>query len=135
MSDFEPVNSLEIQLRAPLQDRNTRPRGISTPLAAAPIWIFVRNYPELDGSDLIAPEGKNPEICVFKGPENSFIALYTAECRADEAFKKLNLQPSQFAIIFAHGYQVLLFVEGEDSDLLINLGLPECASIISTPTW
>ena len=78
MSDFVPVNSLEIQLRALLQDRNTPSWNFYTPLAAAPIWIFVRNYPELDGSDLIAPEGKNPEICVFSWASKLVPSSYSA---------------------------------------------------------
>lgn len=51
MSEFVPVNSLELSLRKLLADRNTPLWSFYTPLGAARLWIMVKHYPELDESD------------------------------------------------------------------------------------
>ncbi|HEX8078104.1 MAG TPA: hypothetical protein VF511_09840 [Chthoniobacterales bacterium] len=127
MVEFLPVNSLETKLRSLLRDKNTPSWDFYTPLAAATLWIFARQCPELDGSDLIAPEGKNPEICTFTGPEGSVIGIYTAECRAEEAFARFKLAPATFHWISAKGYELLRFLNTfKESELWMNFGLPEC---------
>ncbi len=128
MVTFTPVNSLETKLRALLSDKTTPYWSFYTPLAAAELWIIVRNHPELDGSDLVAPEGQNPEVCTFNTPDYSFIGIYTAECRVREIFEKLKLSPAQMTFVSAPGYQLLKFlVTFDDVDhLWINGGLPEC---------
>ena len=126
MTDFVPVNSLEIALRNVLRDRNTPLWSFYTPLAAAKLWIFARHYPELDGSEETAPAGKNPEICIFSAPEKtSYIGVYTAQSRAEEAFAKLNLSRGELTIISAQGYQLFRFLQDFDADQMINLGLPQ----------
>jgi hypothetical protein len=125
MADFSPVNNLEIALRAMLRDKNTPSWSFYTPLARARLWIFARN-PELDGGGLPVPEGKNPDVCVLRDNKNSFIGIYTAECRAEKAFKKLKLSRTTFTWVSAPGHQLLQFLSPLDAILLINLGLPEC---------
>ncbi|MDQ6760148.1 MAG: SseB family protein, partial [Acidobacteriota bacterium] len=97
MSEFDPVNSFELRLRAILTDKNTLLWSFYTPLAAARLWVIVKNYPELDGSDAVAPEGRNPDLCVFTSSkdEDSYIGLYTAGFRAEEAFAKWNISPAE----------------------------------------
>ena len=126
MTTFTPVNTLETKLRTLLADQNTPLWSFYTPLAAAPLWIIVKNHPELDGSDLVAPPGTNPEVCVFKGPDDSYIGLFTSAARAQEAFTKLKLSPREMTIVSAPGYQLLKFVSSFDVHLWINLGLTEC---------
>ena len=82
MATFTPVNSFEMVLRTLLTDRNTPHGNFYTPLAAAPLWIIVQNHPELDGSNLVAPPGENPAVCLFKGPQATYIGLYTSLGRA-----------------------------------------------------
>jgi hypothetical protein len=121
-----PVNSLEIQLRALLTDKNTPYWSFYTPLAAAPLWIITQNYPELDGSDQGAPEGKDPGICVFNGPEYSCVGLYTAQCRVEEAFERMKLSRTMFRYVSAPGYQLLKFLKGVEFDYIwINAGMKE----------
>jgi hypothetical protein len=125
MADFLPMNSLERKLRAVMRDRNTPLWNFYTPLAAAPLWIFARRYPELDGSGLVAPEGKDPEICTFSGPEGSYVGIYTSDFRAELAFEKLKLSDT-FWWISAKGHELLRFLSGFESELWMNFGLPEC---------
>ncbi len=126
MAEFIPVNSLETKLRSLLKDKSTPSWDFYTPLAAAKLWIFARYYPELDGSDLIAPDGKNPDICTFRDAKGSYIGIYTAECRADDAFKKLKLSRATYHCIFAKGHELLRLLSGFEAHLWMNLGLPEC---------
>jgi len=126
MSAFTPVNSLETILRTLLADRNTPLWSFYTPLAAAPLWIIVQNHPELDGSDLIAPPGQNPAVCVFKGPTDSYIGLYTSAGRAQAAFTQMKIPPQAMRIVSAPGYQLLKFLSQMDAELWINCGQKEC---------
>jgi len=125
MADFLPMNRLEKRLRSVLRDRNTPLWNFYTPLASAELWIFARRYPELDGSGLVAPEGKDPEICTFSGPEGSYVGIYTSDFRAEEASEKLKL-PDKFWCISAKGHELLRFLSGFESELWMNFGLPEC---------
>ena len=126
MTTFTPVNSLEISLRALLTDKTTLAWSFYTPLAASELWIITQNYPELDGSDEVAPEGQNPGVCLFQGPKETYVGLYTAECRVQEAFEKLNLSRSQMIWRSAPGYQLLQFISNLDASLWINCGLEYC---------
>jgi hypothetical protein len=126
MANFTPVNSLETKLRTLLADPNTLTWSFYTPLAAAPLWIIVRHHPELDGSDLVAPPGQNPEVCIFKGPKDSYIGLYTSAGRAQEAFTQLKIPPQVMRIVYAPGYQLLKLVSQYDAHLWINCGQKEC---------
>jgi hypothetical protein len=126
MPEFIPVNSLEIQLRAVLTDKTTPSWNFYTPLAAAPLWLITRNYPELDGSHLVAPLGQNPEVCVFKGPEYSCVGLYTALCRVEAAFVGMKLSRALYTHVSAPGYQLLKFLQGVEFDYIwINAGIKE----------
>ena len=120
MPNFTPVNSLETKLRTLLADPNTLAWSFYTPLAAAPLWVIVQNHPELDGSDLVAPPGTNPGICIFKGPTDSYIGLYTSAARAQEAFTQLKISPQVMRIVSAPGYQLLKLVSQYDAELWIN---------------
>lgn len=128
MPDFTPVNSLETKLRAVLTDKHTPLWSFYTPLAAAPLWTIVKAHPELDGSDLVAPPGQNPEVCVMNMPTYSFVALYTAECRARKAMEQWKISPADMTAISAPGYQLLRwFMTFDDVDYIwINPGLKEC---------
>ena len=126
MATFTPVNSLEIILRTLLTDRKTLLWDFYTPLAAAPLWIIVQNYPELDGSDLVAPPGENPAVCLFQGPQATYIGLYTSPGRAQAAFTQLKLSPHAMRILSAPGYQLLKLVSQYDAELWINCGQKEC---------
>jgi hypothetical protein len=126
MATFTPVNSLEMILRTLLADRNTPLWNFYTPLAAAPLWIIIQNHPELDGSDLVAPPGQNPGICIFKGPTDSYIGLYTSAGRAQAAFTQMKISPQAMRIVSAPGYQLLKLVSQYDAHLWINCGLKEC---------
>lgn len=125
MSEFIPVNSLEITLRTLLRDRNTPLWSFYTPLAAFPLWIIARHYPELDGSDRVAPEGKNPEVCVFSFPKGDIIGLYTAQCRAQAAMKLWDIPPAQWAPISAQGYGLLHYLHSMDKQITMNCGLKD----------
>lgn len=127
MADFTPVNSLEINLRALLRDKRTPIWSFYTPLAAAPLWFITQRHPELDGSDLVAPKGQNPEVCVFESSEHSCIGIYTARCRVEEIFKQWEISQGQFIYVAAPGYQVLRFLSQCKADhLFINAGLQGC---------
>jgi hypothetical protein len=126
MATFTPVNRLEMVLRTLLTDRNTPLWDFYTPLAAAPLWIIVQNYPELDGSNLVAPPGQNPAVCLLKGPQTSYIGLYTSPSRAQAAFTQLKLSPHAMRIVSAPGYQLLKLVSPHDAELWINCGQKEC---------
>jgi hypothetical protein len=126
MATFTPVNSLETMLRTLLADRNTPLWNFYTPLAAAPLWIIVQNHPELDGSDLVAPPGQNPAICLFKGPQAAYIGLYTSAARAQAAFTQMKLSPRLMRIVSAPGYQLLKLLSHHDAQLWINCGQKEC---------
>lgn len=128
MPDFTPVNSLETKLRAFLTRKDPRAWQFYTPLAAAPLWTIVKAHPELDGSDLVAPPGENPEVCVMKMPTYSFVALYTAECRAQKAMEQWKFSPAEMTAVSAPGYQLLRwFMTFDDVDYIwINPGLKEC---------
>jgi len=130
VNTFTPVNALEVQLRRVMSDKNTPLWDFYTPLAAASLWVFVRNYPELDGSDLVAPPGQNPEFCVFEGKDSSCVALYTARSRAQAAFEKYKISPQAMAIVSAPGYQLLKALKDGESHLVLNLGLPECQYVL-----
>ena len=123
---FTPVNSLETKLRTLLADRNTPLWSFYTPLAAAPLWVIVRHHPELDGSDLVAPPGQNPEICTFKGPKDSYIGLYTSPGRAQQALTQWKMSPHDWTVVSAPGYQLLKLLAGSEANLCINVGVKEC---------
>lgn len=127
MADFTPVNSLEIRLRALLRDKHTPYWSFLTPLAAARVWFITRHYPELDGSDLVAPEGQNPDLCVFHGPDYSFVGLYTARCRVEEIFKQWDISRADFTCVSTTGYDALRYLSGSEADYIcINAGLKDC---------
>ena len=123
---FTPVNSLETKLRTLLADRNTPLWSFYTPLAAAPLWIIVKNHPELDGSGLVAPPGKNPEVCTFNFPQGACIGLYTSPGRAQTVVAKWNISKHDWAIVSAPGYQLLKLLSDSEASLSINVGLKEC---------
>jgi hypothetical protein len=123
---FTPVNSLETKLRAVLTDKHTPLWNFYTPLGAAPLWVIVQRHPELDGSDEVAPPGQNPGVCVFHGPKDSFIGIYTSRDRAEQAFKVVNASPQQMTIVSAPGYQLLKYLSTFDAHLWINCGLTDC---------
>ena len=126
MATFTPVNSLETKLRTLLADRNTPLWSFYTPLAASPLWVIVRHHPELDGSDLVAPPGKNPEICKFNFPQGAFIGLYTSPGRAQQALAQWKMSPHDWAVVSAPGYQLLKMVATFDANLCINIGVKDC---------
>jgi len=125
MNQFVPVNSLEITLRTLLRDRNTPLWSFYTPLAAFPLWIIARHYPELDGSDQVAPKGKNPEVCVFNFPNGEIVGLYTAHCRAQAAMKVWDISPAKWIAISAPGYQLLRFLQLMDKQITMNCGVKD----------
>lgn len=125
MSEFAPVNSLEITLRTLLRDRHTPFWSFYTPLAAVPLWIIARHHPELDGSEHVAPPGQNPEVCVFNFPNGEIIGLYTAYCRAEAVMKKWDISPAHFQPVSAPGYQLLRFLQSMDKQITINCGLKD----------
>jgi len=63
MAEFIPANSLEIQIRAVLTDKNTPLWSFYTPLAATELYMITAAHPELDGSDHIAPGGAATPRC------------------------------------------------------------------------
>lgn len=132
MTDFIPANDLEIALRNIISGKDGRVWPFYTPLGSSRLWIFARNYPELDGSDEAAPKGKNPDICVFTGPGDPYIGLYTSYSRAEKAFATLKLDPVTFAIISGQGFELLRYLIGFDASVLVNLGLPECQYYLDT---
>lgn len=127
MTTFTPVNNLELKLRDVLTNKNTPLWNFYTPLAATPLWIIVKNHPELDGSDLVVPPGQNPEVCTFREPNASYIGIYTSRGRAQEVFTKMKLSPQALTIVSAPGYQVLKYLSTfEEESLWINCGLKDC---------
>ena len=126
MSDFTPVNSLETKLRALINDKNTPVWSFYTPLAAARVWIFIKRYPELDGTGLLIPKGENPAVCIFHQPAQDFVGIYTAESRADEIAQKWNIPAGEYHAIATPGYQALHLLGQSDSEIWINAGLQGC---------
>jgi len=126
MATFTPVNSLETKLRTLLADRNTPSWSFYIPLASAPLWIIVRHHPELDGSNLVASPGKNPEVCTFNFPQGAFIGLYTSPGRARQAFAQWKISKHDWVIVSAPGYQLLKLLSGSAARLCINVGLKDC---------
>ncbi len=128
MADFIPVNSLEAKLRALMQDTHTPSWSFYTPLAAAQLWIIIKNHPELDGSELAVPEGENPEVLVFEGElkKETFVGIYTAACRAEEVFNRFGLSRAEYTYVSAPGYQLLGYLIKLDVHYLImNEGVKE----------
>lgn len=121
--EIVPTNALEIALRPVLRDKTTPLWSFYTPLGAARLWIFAQHYPELDGSDLIAPEGQNPNLCVFKGPEDALISVYTAERRAEEVFAKAKLHPATYTIISALGFEILRLIRTSYPEVFLWVNL------------
>ncbi|MGB8167147.1 MAG: enhanced serine sensitivity protein SseB C-terminal domain-containing protein [Chthoniobacteraceae bacterium] len=126
MAEFIPTNSLEILLRNLLRDKQTPVWSFFTPLAAAELFIIAKHYPELDGSDAVAPEGENPAVCTFHGGERSWIGVYTSRERARQAMEVCNVPKDQFTCISAQGHGLLTYLNTMDSELWINAGLTEC---------
>lgn len=125
MSEFDPVNSIELVLRKLLRDRNTPLWDFYTPLAASPLVIIARHHPELDGSDRVAPPGKNPEVCVFNFPSGEIIGIYTASCRAEAVMKQWDISPALWAPISTTGHGLLRFLRPMNKQLTINCGLKD----------
>lgn len=126
MANFTPVNSLETKLRPVLTDRNTPLWSFYIPLAAAPLWIIVRHHPELDGSNLVAPPGKNPEVCTFNFPQGAYIGLYTSPGRAQQVFAQWKISQRDWVIVSAPGYQLLKLLSDSAASLCINVGVKDC---------
>jgi hypothetical protein len=127
MPEFSPVNSLETKLRAIIRDKNTPSWSFYTPLAAAPLWVIIKNYPELDGSDLVAPGGRNPDLCVFQGTSYSYVGLYTAHCRVEQVFEQWKIPRADFISVSAPGYQLLRYVSTCKAEhIWVNAGLKDC---------
>jgi len=126
MPEFTPVNSLEIRLRALLRDRNTPLWSFYTPLAAAPLWVIAKNYPELDGSDSVAPDGGNPGLCVMDFAGKPYIGLYTAQCRVEAVFEVCKISRHEWVPRSAPGYELLRFVKDIEASLWLNCGLKDC---------
>lgn len=122
---MNPVNSIEIALRKLITVKTTPVWSFFTPLATAPLWVIVKHYPELDGSGEVAPDGGNPPLCVFTGPEVSYIGLYTSPVRAEAAFERWNISRHEMTINSAMGYQILKYASTYDAHLYMNLGVDE----------
>ena len=101
-----------------------------TPLAATQLWFLVRHHPELDGSDLVAPAGQNPEVCIFHQPDHSYIGIYTAECRAEEICAQWKISTRDWIPVSAKGYPLLRYLSGMDHSLCINAGLAACQNML-----
>ena len=131
MSEIVPVNRLEIELRKVLQDRNAPLWGFYTPLAAEKVWLIVGHDPSKDGTDeAIAAPGQNPAVCVWKGEEDSWIGIYTAECRAREVMERRGISPQKMTCIYAQGYEVLRWLSTMEEKLCMNLGLKEWQKVL-----
>ncbi len=126
MPDFIPANSIELELRNLLRDRNTPSWNFYTPLAAASLWVIAKNHPELDGSEHFAPPGENPHVLTFKGPDGSWLGLYTAPERTKDVFTRWKLPEHDYQVIPAPGYQLLRYAVALEAQVCINLGCPEC---------
>ncbi|HEV7406739.1 MAG TPA: enhanced serine sensitivity protein SseB C-terminal domain-containing protein [Chthoniobacteraceae bacterium] len=125
MSELTPTNSLEIRLRSLILDKHTPVWSFFTPLAAAQLFIVTRHYPELDGSELVAPAGRNPEVCVLSSNNKSYIGIYTSAGRAREAMSRLKLSQKEYTFISAKGWPLLKFLEEFDAYPCMNLGVKE----------
>ncbi len=126
MTTFVPVNNLETKLRAIITDPTTLSWSFYTPLAASPLWLIVKNHPELDGSNLVAPLGKNPEVCTFHFPQGAFIGLYTSPGRAQAAIAHWKMSTHDWTVVSAPGYQLLKFLTHSEAKLYVNIGVKEC---------
>ena len=126
MADFTPTNSLEIALRNLLRDKDTPVWNFYTPLAAAQLYVIVKDYPELDGSDAVAPNGENPSVCVFHADERSWMGVYTSADRAREAMESCKIPAREFTCISAQGHGLLGYLSTIEGELWINAGLVEC---------
>ncbi|MGI9086563.1 MAG: enhanced serine sensitivity protein SseB C-terminal domain-containing protein [Chthoniobacterales bacterium] len=122
MPEFTPVNNVELQLRAVLRDKNTPLWNLYTPLASSPLWVITRHYPELDGSDLFAPAGQNPDVLTFTDKNGRWIGLYTSPERAEIAFVRWEIPRRDWTVISAPGYQLLKLLKDVDAELCLNLG-------------
>ena len=122
MPAFAPVNSIETRLRAMLEDKHTLSWSFYTPLAAAELWIIARNHPEDDGDNRV----RNPEVCIFQGPEHRYIGIYTAHCRVEEVFAGMKLSARDWTAVAAPGYQLLTYLKDMDAALWMNACLKEC---------
>ena len=127
MPPFQPVNPLESLLRKLLSGEDGRVWQFLTPLAAAPVWLITKHYPELDGSDLVAPEGQNPAFLSLEFPTGKYIGLYTSEQRAQTAFDVYHISRVDFTTVSTqcHGLLKLLqfaYAEDENTHVFVNLG-------------
>ena len=134
MPMFTPANTLETKLAAVLSDKHTPLWSFYTPLAAAPLWIITKHYPELDGSDEVAPDGGNPAVCVMQVKDYSYIGLYTSESRVREIFEQWKISRTEYTCVSARGYQLLRYcMTFDDVDYLwINAGLEDCQYQLDT---
>ena len=71
--------------------------------------------------NLVAPLGQNPAVCLFKGPQATYLGLYTSVGRAQAAFTQLKLSPHDMRIVSAPGYQLLKFASQHDAELWMAL--------------
>lgn len=126
MADFIPTNSLEIALRTLLRDKTTPVWSFFTPLATAQLFVIAKDYPELDGSDAVAPKGGNPEVCCFSVGEESWIGVYTSADRARQAMEVCKVPAHGFTRISAQGHGLLGYLSTLEVELWINAGLVEC---------
>lgn len=129
MDPFTPVNDLEILLRKLMRDDHTPVWSFFTPLAAARLYLVTKNYHEPDGSDLAAPPGQNPTVCIFKhatDPQLDCIGLYTAAERVEAAFEVLKLSRRDFTFVHAQGFELLRYVFPLVPHLWMNAGLVHC---------
>lgn len=124
MTEFLPVNSLEIALRNVLRDQNTPLWSFYTPLAAVPLWTIAQRQPELDGAD--PPRGQNPGLLTFSWPDHKAVSIYSAPERAEQALRRWEIPSANWGIIHAPGYQLLNYVSRMEADPWINLGCEEC---------
>lgn len=130
--DFTPVNGLEEQLKRVLTERNAPLWDFYTPLAAAPLWIVVPHHPELEGTDAVAPGGRNPAVPVWSGPGPDgetvhVVGIYSSELRARKGVEMHESQmPGKMSCVSAKGYPLLRFMTTFGADILLNMGQKEC---------
>lgn len=133
MDSFRPVNPLEIALKRFLTGVDGRYWQWLTPLASAPLWVLVQHYPELDGTNLSAPPGQNPGLCVFNTRDGKIVSVYTSEERVRAAFARFELSRTDFTWVFAPGYRVLKWLwatahDGGETDgawVVVNYGVDD----------
>lgn len=130
--EFTPVNGLEEQLRRVLTDGHTPLWDFYTPLAAAPLWIVVPHHPELEGTDAVAPGGGNPAVSVWRAPGAeeeaiSYVSVYSSVERAKQgvALHEERLR-RKMTYVSAKGHPLLRYLMTFDSDIILNMGQPEC---------